>query len=322
MSNKIFLWSPGVSNHTGKPSDNLGDLVIEESVRAELVSTFERIDKLEVASTHMRLTPAERRLARQADHIIVGGSNLLSSYMDGYFQWDLIMSDAIAMRRAILMGAGWWKEQGVCNRYTKLLLGAALSWRGWHSVRDSYALKKLKQVGFRKVLNTGCPTMWRFAGRDFSDHSRKTAPKVLVMLTDYYPAPKQDKALLDLLNRRYEEVVLWPQGAGDEKYAKELEFDGMMLESSLPALDRFLESEDRLDYIGTRLHGGIRCLNAGHRIMIIEVDNRAREISTDTGLPTVPRGDLESIEKWIQESEEIVLKLPVREIQDWKNQFE
>ena len=49
---------------------------------------------------------------------------------------------------------------------------------------------------------------------------------------------------------------------------------------------------DDLDYVGTRLHAGIRALSKGHRSLVISIDNRAECIGADTGLPVLRREDV------------------------------
>ncbi|NBD37245.1 MAG: polysaccharide pyruvyl transferase family protein [Verrucomicrobia bacterium] len=317
---RLLLWTPGIETHGGRPSANLGDLIIEEAVEAELRTLFPQWEMQKV-STHLRFGPAHRRQAREADLIVVGGSNLLSSYMDGYFQWDLTMVNAVAARGSVLMGAGWWRDQGVANRYTKILLNLVLSRKFKHSVRDGQAAARLREIHIPKVLNTACPTMWKLAEMDLSRLRTKPAEKVLCMLTDYYPEPELDRRLLDLLKERYKTVYFWPQGLGDEIYSRELSFDGVLLDRNLEALDELLATETELDYVGTRLHGGVRCLKAGKRCLTLEVDNRAREIGKDTGLPTAARSDLEAVRKWTEGSDPVQLRLPRESIQEWKGQF-
>lgn len=320
MNKKIVLWSPGIENHLGWPSANTGDLIIEESVIAELEKIFPGWS-LEKVSTHMRLGGRERKLMRDADVIVVGGSNLLSSYMDGYFQWDLTMANAWAARGTVLMGAGWWRDQGVCNRYTKILLNVVLSRKLSHSVRDGQAKKQLDRIHIPKVLNTACPTMWPLAGMDTTAIRVNPGKHVLCMLTDYYKEPEVDRKILELLGQRYDKVYFWPQGREDYEYVRELQFGGEILAGNLGALDELLREEEDLDYVGTRLHGGVRCLRAGKRCLTLEVDNRAREVGLDTGLPTLERTDLEGIESWTRGSEPVRLRLPQEAIQAWKDQF-
>ena len=49
-----------------------------------------------------------------------------------------------------------------------------------------------------------------------------------------------------------------------------------------------------IEYIGTRLHGGIRALQHGRRTMIIAVDGRAMEKKKDIHLPVVDRNTLDA----------------------------
>ncbi|NDV62318.1 polysaccharide pyruvyl transferase family protein [Puniceicoccales bacterium CK1056] len=316
----LVLWSPGIENHEGRPSANLGDLIIEEAVLREINELFPGW-KLSKVSTHLRFGPQQRHLVRSADRIVIGGSNLLSSYMDGYFQWDLTMQNAFAARGAVLMGAGWWRDQGEPNRYTKILLNLVLSRKLKHSVRDGQAKKLLGLTKIRNVLNTGCPTMWPLATMDTAAIRTRPAKKVLCMLTDYYPDPELDQALLSLLESQYETVYFWPQGFGDYLYIQDLDFGGVVLDRSLDALDAVLADEPELDYVGTRLHGGVRCLINGKRCLTLEVDNRAREIGKETHLPTVERDNLDAIKKWTEGSEPVRLNLRTKDIAAWKSQF-
>jgi polysaccharide pyruvyl transferase WcaK-like protein len=76
-----------------------------------------------------------------------------------------------------------------------------------------------------------------------------------------------------------------------------------------------------VDYIGTRLHGGIFALNHGRRGLILEVDNRAKEMGKDFGLPTVVRTDLERIRAWIDRSHPFQIRLDQAAIGRWRDQF-
>ena len=325
-SPQILLWSPGVSNHEGRLSDNLGDQIIEEAVLEQLENIFGPSASIEKVTTHLRFGPAQRRLADRADLVIVGGSNLLSSYMDGYFQWDLTLANALRVRRAVLMGCGWWRDQGRVNRYTRLLLTSVLHWRYRHSVRDSQAQAQLEAVNpapmrLLRPLNTGCPTMWSFLDKHQVSSRTAKANVALTMLTDYDRDPAADRAMLALLQKNYSTVAFWPQGRDDLTYASELGFNGLVLDRTLAALDRFLADHPLLDYVGTRLHGGIRCLKAGARCLILTIDNRARTIAHDTGLPTAARGDHRALRSWIDGAAAARLALPVQAIHAWRQQF-
>ena len=82
-----------------------------------------------------------------------------------------------------------------------------------------------------------------------------------------------------------------------------------------------LEAGD-LDYVGLRLHGGIRAMQCGRRAIILEVDNRAREMGKDFALPTVERGALEEIDGLITCPFQICLQPPLERVNRWKRQFD
>ena len=84
------------------------------------------------------------------------------------------------------------------------------------------------------------------------------------------------------------ECPLWPQGAGDQAYARSLGFKGLVIDRKLESLIRIFETEE-VDYIGTRLHAGILALEHNIKTLIISVDNRAREMGKDLGLPVIAR---------------------------------
>jgi hypothetical protein len=92
------------------------------------------------------------------------------------------------------------------------------------------------------------------------------------------------------------------------------------LPPNLRSYTAFLDNED-VDFIGTRLHGGIRAMQKGHRALIIGIDNRATEIGRDTNLPVVQRQDLAAIEAWIDGGRATEIILPMAAIQGWKAQL-
>ena len=76
-----------------------------------------------------------------------------------------------------------------------------------------------------------------------------------------------------------------------------------------------------IDFIGSRLHGGIRALNYKRRALIIGVDNRATEINRDTNLPFISRENIEHANKWINSVSKTEIHLPNDNINEWKSQF-
>lgn len=318
---RICLLDPGMEDHENKPSANLGDLIIQQAVLREIHALFEPQSILSL-STHTPLEATHFKDIQTCSIVLVGGTNLLSSQMNHYNQWKFFLRDALRLRkRVILMGVSWWQYQGRPNFYTTSLLHLALSSNGLHSVRDNYTKSKLKSIGLWNVLNTSCPTMWPLANLNAKEIPQHKAQNVLLMLTDYAQKPALDRKLLELISTHYETVYFWPQGAGDRDYITSFNLPVKILDRSIPALERLLQSDMSLDYIGTRLHGGIRCLLARRRSLVLKIDHRATEIAQETGLPAVDRDDFKQMEHWIQEPYVTRIALDMAAIEQWRNQF-
>jgi hypothetical protein len=134
-------------------------------------------------------------------------------------------------------------------------------------------------------------------------------------------SPERDRELLVRLAKSYETVHFWPQTDSDAEYARDMGVALRFVEPSLGAYDRLLESAPELDYVGLRLHGGIRALQRGRRAVIVEIDNRAEEIGKDFGLPTVKQGDWDGLRRRIEEPFETQVRLPEAELSRWREQF-
>lgn len=202
----ICLLDPGFEDHSNTPSTNLGDLIIQQAIKRELNQLFDRRSILSL-STHTPLEKKHFQLIRDCSVVLLGGSNLLSSNMNHYNQWKIFFRDALRLqKRVILLGVSWWQYQGRPNLYTLSLLHLALSSKGIHSVRDNYTKKKLRSIGIWNVLNTSCPTMWKFANLSSHEIPQTKAKNVLLMLTDYSQKPELDRRLLELAIANYETV--------------------------------------------------------------------------------------------------------------------
>jgi hypothetical protein len=317
---KICLFDPSIENNDYSPSSNLGDLIIQEAVNRELISIFNNCD-IKRISTQTYLKQEQIREFHDCSLFFVGGTNLLSSRMNEYRQWKISLFNSFRISNAILLGVGWWQYQENPNLYTKTILRCALSNKIFHSVRDNYTKLKLESIGIKNVLNTGCPTMWPLAGIKPDEIPSSKAENVLLMLTDYYQDIDLDKKLIEVLIRQYKTVFAWPQGRNDLEYIRNFNLPVVILEHSLQSLDNFIKSGIQFDYIGTRLHGGIRCLLARKRSLILEIDNRAKEIAIDTGITTSSRNNFDYIKRWIDKPLITKINLDVKLINKWKSQF-
>jgi len=319
----IVVLSPGISDHGGRVSTNLGDCIIHDAVK-EVLSGLFPLAYLEWLSTHQELSETHMSSLCAADMVVVGGSNLLGN--DQFYlhkirwfrQWKITLQQARRLR-VVLLGVGWRRYEGPLRGEMRDIVRSALSPDALHSVRDGYTSEKLREAGIANVINTSCPSVWALAGRKIAGSKCDT---VLTMLCDYKPSPITDWRLLRLLRRLYRDVVLWPQGEKDIWYLTRLGFAKTIrvLDRSFEALEHFLKNNE-CDYVGNRLHGGLACVRAGKRALILAVDNRAAEIAKDIGLPCAGRHERKRISEWIHTPCDVRLHIPEGAIQEWKSQF-
>ncbi len=295
-------------------SQNIGDSIIRESVTYHL-DTIMRINQS--LPTQTRMTLRQASIAARHQLAIVGGTNLLSSNMPWYRQWKLDRRSRTALKgKVVLMGVGWWQYQKSPNAYTRAMLRSVLSDEWTHSVRDNYTKHKLTDLGLQ-VVNTACPTMWGLKKIAPSQH---TPDSCVVTLTNYNRDRSEDQWLIDEATKYYKNVVVWPQSVHDATYAKELKGKFKILSPTLNAYQTFLDSQS-VDYVGTRLHGGVRAFQSNQWGVIVAVDNRAIEIGRDTGLPVFQRGDRAVIRNALHQRKSVDLHLPHDEIIAWRDQF-
>lgn len=258
------------------------------------------------------------------DYKIMCGTNLLSSNMNKYNQWKIKMIDSFYLNDICLLGVGWWQYQEKPNIYTRILYKRILSNKLLHSVRDNYTLRMLKSIGIENVINTACPTMWGLTTDLCEDIPTYKGKDVLVTVTDYNKDEISDKYMFKIIKRNYDKVYVWIQALEDYSYIKKLINlnDIIVIPPTIRSLDDLLRNNNSIDYVGTRLHAGIRALNHKKRTIIIGVDNRALEISKDCNIEVIKREDVKyKLEKKIQSKFVTSIKLPLEEIYIWKSQF-
>jgi polysaccharide pyruvyl transferase WcaK-like protein len=298
-------------------STNLGDQIIMQAVRAEVSRRLPDSFVYAVAS-HEWMGAKSRRLLERSDLVLTGGTSLLSSRMWWRPVWKLSPVDALRGLDVTLFGAGWYQYQGHPDTYTRWLYRKVLSGRRLHSVRDEYTRSKLASLGFERVLNTGCPTLWPLTPEHCSGIPRTRAERVVTALNTYIPDRDRDARLLETLRRCYGRVHLWIQSEQDEVYARALDSSLELLAPSLDAYDALLASDEPIDYVGNRLHAGIRALQRRRRALIVSIDNRAYEMGADFDLPVVPRSDFDALEARIRGCWDTRIRLPTAAIDRWR----
>ena len=315
---RVVLYNPSITTF------NVGDEIIFDGVYQNIYPLLQDSFVVNV-STHLPVSSVFTDILTDADLKFVCGTNLLRNMLERRFrQWDINIFNAKKLGPCVLVGVGWQQDRMPFTPYTKKLYKSILSKEFIHSVRDEYTKKKLQSIGFDNVINTGCPTMWGLTKEHCRNIPTAKANKVVFTLTDYRKDSISDTRIVDLLCRMYDEVYLWLQGMGDYEYAKSL---GILervkiVSPSLIAYDELLDNEN-IEYIGTRLHGGIRALQHGRRTMIIAVDGRAWEKKKDFNLPVILRNELSSttLENIIVQERTTDIVIPTDNIQAWKKQF-
>lgn len=306
---------------TSMDSDNCGDGIIMENCMLQLSDCMD-VAALRHIPTHRSPSEEEKQQLLASGKKILCGTNILSGHMRSYGLWRL-GAEVSPYRETLLMGVGFDSRDESFDGYTKQLLRTILSRDGYHSVRDSFSEQKLKSMGISNVLNTGCPTMWKLTPERCAAIPAGKATNVICTVTDYCRDKVNDKAMLDILLDNYEKVYLWLQGRDDLAYIQELGYQDklILVPSTLADYDTVLKQAD-LDYVGTRLHAGIRALSKGHRSLITSIDNRAECISADTGLPILRREDVcIALKDRLNGNIETIIALPWENIVRWKGQF-
>lgn len=313
----ITLLDPSIA------TENIGDHIIIDSILKELLGIFKTQQIVHVPTQDI-VGSISKKIIKNSTHRIIGGTNLLSSHMLKFRQWKIGLKDLLDMKDITLMGVGWWQYQNNPDLYTKFILKNVLSKDKLHSVRDNYTKEKLVSIGINNVINTNCPTMWGLTPEHCEKIPTQKGENVVFTLTDYKPNPENDMELINILEKNYEKIFFWPQGSRDLLYIKKVINQKSKIEiipSTLTAFNELLINNSSMDFIGTRLHGGIRALQNERRSLILAVDNRAKEISKDTNLPVIERADHEGIQLWIHKKEPTSLKINFDAITEWRKQW-
>lgn len=305
-------------------SENVGDEIIMDAVVRELRGVA-RLSFFFRAPTQEYLGRSACRTLAGCAAVIVGGTNLLASNMHGYKQWKVNWLDLVRLPPVTLMGVGWWQYQDDPDRYTRILLRGLLAHDGLHAVRDRYTAAKLHAIGIDNVVVTGCPTLWRLTPEHCAAIPRQRGRDCVITVTSYKPDAGRDRQLLGAVRAAYRKVHLWLQGGGDLDYARAAfgrELDGVALVGpALTEFDALLAGNPDLDYVGTRLHAGLRALQRQRRTLIIGVDNRAEEMGKDFCLPVLARAAIDELPARIESTAPLAIQVPGEAIERWLAQW-
>ena len=300
--------------------ENLGNGIIMQAVYNNLESLFVndfimrfpyRDDFWEDTLNNMQI----------CEYLFVGGTNCLNSEME-QFKYLGVNEKNIAQieHKIVLFGVGWWQYEKAPNAYTERLIKKLLNKNVLHSVRDSYTEAMLRRMGINNVVNTGCPTIWGMNHEFCRQIPTRKAKEVIVMFT---PRKEKeiDRYIIDIVRKNYNRIYFWVQGPYDYSYIKSMCAEAILIPPQLKRLEDFLEKHKDIDYVGTRLHGGIKCIQNKKRAVIIAIDNRAQEMKKDFNLPVILTEELDNLDQIINMERETNICISEEEIKQWLGQF-
>lgn len=304
-------------------SSNLGDQIIYEAVYKVLREIYPN-DQFTNFPTQLYTSYDAHQLMNHKYLLFVSGTNLLSSNLESYNQWKINNSIKVFLKnKTVLVGCGWWQYQNEINSYTKDIYKTVFNKDVLHSVRDQYTVDKLKNIGIENVVNTTCPTLWEITLDKCKKIPIVKSENVITTLTSYHKNHIDDRKMLKILSDNYKVVNVWIQGMDDLPYLEEISENLkniVIIPPTIEAYDHLLKNGN-LDYIGTRLHAGVRALQFNLRTLIIAVDNRALEIGNDINLNVISRASVDIIELFINNEYITEINLPLENIEKWKNSF-
>lgn len=318
---KIVLFEPSIS------SLNLGDYIIVDSIKRELAfllnDAFVVEQPTQTPLMHFyQKNDGRLKLVKNADYRFVCGSNLIwQNMLNPNPQWNYNLFNCNYLIGSILIAVGSTTTRKKINLYTKMLYKKVLNNQVFHSVRDEATKKRLESIGI-KCINTGCVTTWCLTAEHCKKIPKNKANKVVFTLTDYLKNEAVDKKLIEILLQNYKDIYYWPQGIGDYEYIRELGYLNKVniVPANIEAMRKLFKNGD-IDYVGTRLHGGIFAMQNYIRTIIVIIDNRAREMKEHYNLPTIEREALDSLNNMINSSWNTDININENAIIRWKDQF-
>lgn len=321
---KIILFDTSIA------SSNKGDEIIMLACEEQLESVLSKNYVIKVP-THTPVSHWYQNFSKFSGHLkvvekydykFICGTNLLNANMLLPTPlWNINACNCKYAEGSIAVGVGLGSEQLKPNRYTKNLLSKVLSSEYIHSTRDEKTAEFIRNLGL-KAINTGCPTTWNLTNDFCLSIPKRKKEEVVFTLTDYARNPGLDKKMVYLLSKYYRKVYFWVQGLEDLNYFNEI-YSGNNIEIVYPSVDEYDQILAKgVDYVGTRLHAGIRALQKGCRAIIISIDNRTRDMNESINLCTIPRERIGELERVLFEDIKIQLNIKENNIKQWLAQFE
>lgn len=317
---------------TALATSNIGDEIILDAINRNMEDVFDSGFSLRL-STHVNNYSFKQMLRKnmkvkyfqKADWKFICGTNLIAQKRLGKInsQWQLYPSNLSIYDNCILIGAGTTGNKEELDFYARFLYGRVLSKSFVHSVRDELSKRIVESLGC-KAINTGCPTLWELTPEHCKTIPTSKAENCILSVSGYEKQldRRMDQKMLDILRKNYQKLWVWIQTTEDETYFNTLKGnEGIERIYSLNKYREILQ-KGNVDYIGTRLHGGVFALQNKCRSIIISIDHRAEGFHQTNNLPILCReGILENLEKRIYSDFRTEIRIDQAAIQSFKAQF-
>lgn len=310
---------------------NQGDDIILESARAQLAPLLDGNYVMNLATHlsnlnlfHYVRNSKKMKYVDSCDYKFIMGTNLLTGdTIRSIGQWSVGPISKRVYRNSIMMGTGITKGGQKMKPYTKSFYKYILRNDIAHSVRDEESKSFLEEIPGITVIDTGCPTLWGLTP-DVCEKIPKDKAKNAVFTVSGQPKyqnSERDQILIDTVERNYDRLYFWVQTYEDEAYYKSLKHSKDV--TYIHSLKRYGEVLDNgtVDYVGTRLHGGIYAMQHGVRAVIVEIDHRAKGFREINHINTIERSRLEELNDYINGAIKTEVVLRDKEIREWTAQF-
>lgn len=326
--NSVLLFDTAIG------TSNVGDEIIFESVKDGLDDLLSKSVVLRLGTHTKNFSAAHifrgiknhgkiRNFCFNTDYKFICGTNMLDKkipYIGG--QFILSKASTLLYKNSILVGVGRISDFEIndMSHRTKNLYKKILSPKYYHSTRDDETKRIVEQLGF-KAINTGCPTLWKLTP-DFCNQIPKSKAENVIISLSGYPDQidkQKDKLFYEIIRNNYKNVYVWIQTLFDYEYCQRIIGDANYI-FSFKDFDDIMK-KGNVDYVGTRLHGGIYALQHKIRTIILAIDERARGFNETNNIPIFERNDIENIEPILNNYLETDIKLNLDNINKFLNQF-
>ena len=312
-------------------TSNLGDEIILQCLEDQMSFLLDNCFVMRFG-THVKNLPVARyiygsqklQFTYDADFKLIMGTNLLSrNIKKTQPQWPIGMLDSRIYYNCIMAGVGTTLGEGETTNYSRKIYRQILRQDLYHSVRDEESKRMLEDMGF-KAVNTGCPTLWKLTPDFCKQIPTEKADRVIFSLSGYQAQRNRprDRDLLRILRENYRELIFWCQTSKDEEYLDT--FENVETIPRIYSLKKYGEILDlgNIDYVGTRLHGGVFALQHKVRSIIISIDHRARGFHDTNNLTICERSEIpQKLAAMIQGEIVTDIRLRQDDIDFWKAQF-